>query len=150
VQYHAQSLAQSRISFWFSIGAARFGFLVIILGVATLFFGISTTPSYASISAGVIIDAVAALFFTQSNRARKQMTEFFDKLRRDRQFNESLRLCDSITDGYIQSLLKVQLSLFFAGVPAGDDIAQKLASLQPSPSENASSTSQSNRDSETT
>jgi hypothetical protein len=149
VQYHAQSLAQSRKSFWFSIGAATFGFLVIVLGVTTLFFGVYPTPSYASIGAGIIIDAVAALFFTQSNRARKQMTEFFDKLRRDRQFNESLRLCNSITDEYIQSLLKVQLSLFFAGVPTGEDIAQKLASVQPLSSRTSSDISPSNKDTET-
>ena len=30
IQYHQNSLAQSRISFWFSIGAGTMGFLVII------------------------------------------------------------------------------------------------------------------------
>lgn len=143
VQYHAQSLAQSRISFWFSIGAAAFGFLVIVIGVVTLFMGISTTPSYASIGAGVIIDAISALFFTQSNRARRLMTEFFDKLRRDRQFNESLRLCRSITDDYLQSLLKVQLSLFFAGIPVADEITQTLISQRESGASPSADTSHS-------
>ncbi|MCP3930938.1 MAG: hypothetical protein GY705_17775 [Bacteroidetes bacterium] len=118
IQYHQNSLAQSRISFWFSIGAGTLGFLVIIVGALMAMAGAQTTTSILTVVSGTIIDAIAALFFTQSNQARKLMTEFFDKLRIDRQFNESLRLCESIPDEGTQSQLKARLSLFFAGVPA--------------------------------
>jgi hypothetical protein len=118
IQYHANSLAQSRISFWFSIGAGTLGFIVILVGASTVMFGASVSSAVLGVTSGGIIDAVAALFFTQSNQARRLMTEFFDKLRLDRQFNESLRLCESISDVQIQSRLKAQLCLFFAGLPA--------------------------------
>ena len=119
VQYHQNGLAQSRISFWFSIGAGTLGFLVIIIGALMALSGfVLTSTSILTVASGAIIDAIAALFFTQSNQARKLMTEFFDKLRVDRQFNESIRLCRAIPDEKIQSQLKARLSLFFAGVPA--------------------------------
>ncbi|MDO9043193.1 MAG: hypothetical protein Q7U64_12800 [Desulfocapsaceae bacterium] len=118
IQYHANSLAQSRISFWFSIGAGCVGFLVIIIGALQLVFGAQLATAVLSVVAGTVIDAVAALFFTQSNQARKLMTEFFDKLRTDRQFNEALRLCESIPDSTVQSNIKARLCLFFAGIPA--------------------------------
>jgi hypothetical protein len=116
ITYHQNGLYQSRVSFWFSIGSACFGFLIIAVGVVYIFAGAQTTASYISIASGAVVDAVAALFFTQSNQARRLMTEFFDKLRIDRQFNEALRLCAAIEDAQIRSELQVRLSLFFAGI----------------------------------
>jgi hypothetical protein len=140
IAYHANSLAQSKISFWFSIAAATLGFLVIIMGVAFVITGGLGTGSILTVVSGTIIDAVAALFFTQSSQARKSMTEFFDKLRTDRQFNESLRMAESIEELEIKSVLKAQLSLFFAGYPSGgasdkffDRVRQKLKVANGSP-----------------
>ncbi len=116
ITYHQNGLYQSRVSFWFSIGSACLGFLIILIGVLYIFIGVQTTTSYVSIASGAVVDAVAALFFTQSNQARRLMTEFFDKLRVDRQFNEALRLCAAIEDKKLKSELQVQLSLFFAGI----------------------------------
>jgi hypothetical protein len=116
IQYHSNSLAQSQLSFRFSIAAACAGFLIIILGAIQLYFVKEAQGPILTLVAGTIIDAVAALFFTQSNQARKSMTEFFDKLRLDRQFNESLRLCESISDVKMQSEIKAQLCLYFAGI----------------------------------
>lgn len=117
IQYHANSLAQSQLSFRFSIAAATAGFAIIAIGVGQLYFvKDSSQGPILTLVAGTIIDAVAALFFTQSNQARKSMTEFFDKLRLDRQFNESLRLCESIRDPLMQSQIKSKLCLYFAGI----------------------------------
>ena len=129
VQYHANSLAQSKSSFKFSLGAATFGFAIICIGVVSVWF-IDGTEAYLTVASGAIIDAVAALFFVQSNQARKSMTEFFDKLRLDRQFNESLRLSDSISDGRIQSMLKAQLALYFSGMPKDSDFVNILHLFQ--------------------
>jgi hypothetical protein len=76
-EYHRQSIAQSRISFWFSLIFASLGFLMI----ATSVFAYSEKTGYLGVVAGTIIDAVAALFFYQSNRARRLMADFFDRLR---------------------------------------------------------------------
>ncbi len=125
VRYHANSLNQSTTSFRFSIGAAVFGFILIVGGVIWGHDNINS--AMPSIISGTIIDAVAGLFFRQSNQARQLMTEFFDKLRVDRQFQEALRLCESITDAHLQSVLKVRLSLFFAGIRDNTDFAERVS-----------------------
>lgn len=111
-EYHRQSIAQSRISFWFSLAFAGLGFLII----ATSVFAYSDKAGYLGVIAGTIIDAIAALFFYQSNRARQLMAEFFDRLRTDRKLEEALRLCDEINDGKIRDALRVRLSLHFSGI----------------------------------
>ena len=124
-EYHAQGLAQSRISFWFSLTFASIGFAVIALAVG-LFLETAPTgsgwmdnagkPVFTLVS-GTVIDAVAALFFVQSNKARQLMTEFFDKLRTDRKLDESLKLAETISDSIVSSRLKAILALHFAEAP---------------------------------
>lgn len=109
-QYHSQGLAQSKISFWFSLVFAALGFGVILLSIA------SANPqgkwteqgrSFVTFAAGTIIDAVSALFFVQSNKARQLMTDFFDRLRIDRKLEESLRLAGEIQTQELGGRLKV-------------------------------------------
>lgn len=61
-----------------------------------------TLSKYASaiigLVSGTIIQSVGALFFMQSNRARRQLAEFFDRLRRDRRFDEALRLVRDVSN----------------------------------------------------
>ena len=116
-EYHRQSIAQSRISFWFSLAFASLGFLII----ATSVFTYSDKSGYLGVIAGTIIDAIAALFFYQSNRARQLMAEFFDRLRTDRKLEEALRLCGEIHDDQMRDALRVRLSLHFSGVGTTDD-----------------------------
>lgn len=130
-QYYAQVLAQSRISFWFSLIFASLGFVVIVIAVFSG-TGSTSTTTFAQIAAGVIMDAVASLFFVQSKSAQKSMGEFFDKLRRDRQQAESRALCDSIQNPDARDALRVQLALFYAGVEQSSQVATSiLGSLAP-------------------
>jgi hypothetical protein len=64
----------------------------------------------------VIIEAVSALFFVQSNKTRQLMTEFFDKLRSDRKLDESLQLMANIPSDVISSRLRAVVALHFAEV----------------------------------
>lgn len=64
--------------------------------------------------AGAVIDAVAALFFVQSNRARELMVQFFDRLRRDRKLDEALGLAQDVPDAAIKSSLLRELALLLA------------------------------------
>jgi len=132
--YHAQGLDQSKISFWFSLGFASLGFLVIIMGVFLL-LGESAQAAKApfTLASGTIIDAVAALFFIQSNRARRLMTEFFDRLRIDRKLDESLRLAKEIEDENIQAVLKSILALNFAEVDSPLAVLSYIRGHSPSP-----------------
>jgi hypothetical protein len=113
--YYTQVLAQSKVSFWFSIVFASLGFLVII-AAALLYSQERTGSTIASFSAGAIIDSVSALFFVQSKSAQRAMGEFFDKLRKDRQQAESRAMCESIQDAKIRDVLRVQLALYYAGI----------------------------------
>jgi hypothetical protein len=124
-EYHAQGLAQSRISFWFSLTFASIGFAVIALAVGLF---LQATPAGSgwldnagkpvfTLVSGTVIDAVAALFFVQSNKARQLMTEFFDKLRTDRKLDESLKLVEAISDPSTSSRVKALLALHFADLP---------------------------------
>ena len=65
--------------------------------------------TYLQVFAGVVMDAVSALFFVQSKNAQKSMGDFFDKLRRDRQQLESRKLCESISDQTAKDAIKMQL-----------------------------------------
>jgi hypothetical protein len=137
-EYHAQGLAQSRVSFWFSLTFASIGFAVIALGVGIVLqreepSGESMLQTIAgagkpalTIISGTIIDAVAALFFVQSNKARQLMTEFFDKLRTDRKLDEALRLADAITDPNISGRLKALLALHFVDVKVDPPMLQEV------------------------
>lgn len=124
-EYHAQGLAQSRMSFWFSLIFASIGFAVIALSIVIFlqqsrdasagWLDTAGKPIFALV-AGTIIDAVAGLFFVQSNKSRQLMVEFFDKLRVDRKLDEALRLASSVEDTKTASHLKALLSLNFAEV----------------------------------
>jgi len=143
-EYHAQGLAQSKISFWFSLIFAAIGFFIIIISILSYVFSneavntelaVKSTlldsagkPIFAVI-AGTIIDAVAALFFVQSNKARQLMTEFFDKLRIDRKLDESLNVLSKIEDKTISSRVKALLALNFAEIDVTDDMYRRVVSM---------------------
>lgn len=122
-EYHAQGLAQSKISFWFSLVFAALGFLVIITAIFTMDRGVglgSQGRTFISLIAGTIIDAVSALFFVQSNKARQLMVDFFDRLRSDKKLEESLRLAAAIDDKQLRSRLNTLISLHFADIKPTD------------------------------
>jgi hypothetical protein len=71
-EYHAQGIAQSKISFWVSIVGGIVGFLMILTAIAiALLQGYDQTQSFLwnaakpglTLVSGTIMDAVAALFF---------------------------------------------------------------------------------------
>jgi hypothetical protein len=115
-EYHAQGLSQARISFRFSILFAALGFAVIAVAV---FLALGSKDSSAAAStvslvAGSIVEAVSALFFVQSNRARELMVSFFDRLRSDRRLRDALALAEGIDDERLRSRLQTQLALSLA------------------------------------
>ena len=64
-EYHSQGLAQSRVSFWFSLIFASIGFVVIMIGLLNVQSQkqiSQQSSSFISLIAGTVIDAVSALF----------------------------------------------------------------------------------------
>lgn len=123
--YYAQVLGQSKTSFWFSLVFASIGFLIIVLA-AFMHADAESGSTIARFIAGGIVDAVAALFFVQSKRAQESMSEFFDKLRRDRNHLEARKLCESLDTPEARDALRVRLALHYAEVSAPDSIAESI------------------------
>ena len=108
--YHNQGLAQSKMSFWFSLILATAGFIIIASAAAT---AQSSTNSGTSLTvvAGAVTEAVSALFFAQSNRARRLMQDFFDRLSDDQRREEALSLANDIDNVQLRDALKAVMSL---------------------------------------
>lgn len=124
--YYSQILAQSKISFWFSLVFSSLGFVAILLA-AFLYTDAKQDTTIAQFVAGVIMEAVASLFFVQSRNAQNSMGDFFDKLRKDRLHMESRKLCDDIESKAVKDALKLSLSLYYAGVDRADDVAKQIS-----------------------
>lgn len=135
--YYTQVLNQSGISFTYSLVFAAIGFVVIIFSIVPqdLQFtnrninqpNVNSSDNtsrleerqnykWASLISGIVIEAVSALIFVQTNNARKTMIEFSEKIRLDRRLNESLSLIDTIPNEKIQSRVKALLVLNFSGI----------------------------------
>lgn len=120
-EYYQQGLQQSSISFNFSIWAAVAGFSIIILSVVKPIFSDlsaqSNIQTVIQIGAGTVINAVSSIFFVLSNRNKKAMIEFSEKLRIDRKLNEALDLLESIEDDYsIKTKIKALVIIEFSGL----------------------------------
>jgi TRADD-N domain-containing protein len=124
-QYYSQVLAQSKTSFWFSLIFASLGFAVIVIA-GFMYSSATLGATVAQFFAGVIMDAVSALFFVQSKNAQAAMAEFFDKLRRDRQAFEARKLCESLEDPIARDALRIELALNYAGIADSSKVSKSI------------------------
>ena len=125
--YYSQVLYQSKISFWFSLIFASLGFVIIILSFF-IYGAESIDKSILSFISGIIIEAVSALFFVQSNKARKTMGNFFEKLRRDKNNSEAKSICNQIEDSCLRDITKIQLVFKLAEIVPTSDFNEKMSS----------------------
>jgi hypothetical protein len=112
--YHQQALSQAKVQFWFSVVAASVGFIYILYAATLINAG--SAVEYLKILPGLIIDAVAALFFKQAEQTRARATELYDRLRQDRQVEKAEAVVASIEDPTIRSAVKAQIALHMAGL----------------------------------
>ena len=162
--YYTQVLEQSSISFNVSLLFAALGFFVIVFSI---FQGdierfitsidsqtalatkdlqnniIGNNNSWITLVSGVIIEAVAVLFFAQTNEARKTMTEFSEKIRLDTdkrrldsKLVKALELIDKIECENIQSKVKALVVLNFSGLDMKYDDQNILKQILESKSDN--------------
>ncbi|MGW0184119.1 TRADD-N-associated membrane domain-containing protein [Nocardia sp. NPDC003345] len=119
-QYHSRSLLQAQISFFFSLGAASVGFVIIVIALWTVGRGGFDQAGVAGVqlSAALIIEIVAALFFRLSNQSRALLISFFDKLRKDRQFEEALTMARQLPpESSVRDRLHVAVALHLIDAP---------------------------------
>lgn len=112
--YHQQALSQARVQFWFSVTAASVGFIYILYAATrasdgTLAVILNTLP-------GVVIDAVAFLFFRQAEQTRERATALYDRLRQDSLVENAQRMVESIDEIQVRSLVKAQIALHMSGL----------------------------------
>jgi len=112
--YHEQALTQARVQFWFSIVAATVGFVWILYTSANI--QADQLLTVFKPIAGLIMDAVAFLFFNQAAETRERATDLYDRLRRDKRKEDSSVLVASIEDVQLRSAVKAQLALHMAGL----------------------------------
>ena len=121
-EYHKQALSQAKVQFWFSVVAASIGFVIIIMPI------VRGNTSLLQAASGIILEAVAALFFTQAAQTRERATALYDRLRTDRERTYALSLVDSIDNGNVRNAVKAELALHMAGL-ASSPLAQMLPGL---------------------
>ncbi|EHH2451570.1 hypothetical protein MPV89_004459 [Vibrio vulnificus] len=112
--YHQQALSQAKVQFWFSVVAATVGFGFIIYSATSV--NLDNLESLLKIVPGVVIDAVALLFFRQAEQTRERATALYDRLRADNQTRSARDLVESIDDVKIKSTVKAQIALHMAGL----------------------------------
>lgn len=112
--YHQQALSQAKIQFWFSVVAATVGFCYILVAATRATDG--TLAVVLNSLPGVVIDAVAFLFFKQAEQTRERATALYDRLREDSQVEGAREMVESIDDVQIRSLVKAQIALHMSGL----------------------------------
>jgi hypothetical protein len=146
LDYHAQGLAQARISFYMSIAFGCLGAAAILVGVVLAIFAPTDEQTVRaaalSVLGGVVTDTTAVLFFRQANSARRTMSELFDRLRvdrrGDREYAKALELVEDIQGAELRDQLRAELARHFVGLPAQSAVrpAEGIPSttqLQPDP-----------------
>ena len=126
--YHEQALQQSKIQFWFSLIVASIGFIFILVNVIIYFF-VSDKIYLLNAIPGVVMDAIAFMFFKQSSDIRNRATEHFDRLRTDNQKQKSLDLVGKITNTKLKDLIYAQIAINTSGVNTTADDFSKIVSL---------------------
>jgi Flp pilus assembly protein TadB len=113
--HHEQALREASTQFWFSLVAACVGFVFI----AITFF-ISKDAEWISklVTAipGVIIEAVSALFFSQSKETRERSSDFLNRLREDRKFDKGIEIANTIQDDALKSKMLATIALSLCSI----------------------------------
>lgn len=114
--YHRRGLQQASLSFTMSLLFATIGFLIIATTIALTAIrnGGATDATLVALVGSTIIEAVAGLFFVQSNSARRMMEQSFDRLREDERKADAVRIAEEIDPGAVRDRLLACLALGFA------------------------------------
>lgn len=113
-----RALEQARFQFWFSIGAATIGFAWIITAGA-MALNSDSSARLLQVAPGIILDAVAFLFFRQAEETCQRATALYDRLRTDYLKTQAISIVDSIEDTKLRSAIRGQLALHIVGMSPG-------------------------------
>jgi hypothetical protein len=125
IRYHEETRNYARLISTVSLLFAGIGFCVIVIAFATAQPATALTDQGRALLmafAGVVIEAVSSLFFVQSNRARKAVAEFLDRLREDRKLDRALDLAATVPHEALRSRLQTMIALSFINRPVSDEL----------------------------
>ena len=113
--HHEQALREASTQFWFSLIAACVGFVFI----AVTFFSSKDAEWVSKLVTtipGVIIEAVSALFFSQSKETRERSSDFLNRLREDRKFEKGIEIANAIQDEPMKAKMLASIALSLCGI----------------------------------
>ena len=87
---------------------ATVGFLVIIAGVTTMLFGY-VAPGAVTAAAGIVPQALAALFLKKDRELKVTLTEFDTRIRASEHFLTAVSVTDTIDDPNARNLMKSKI-----------------------------------------
>ena len=130
LKYYQQSLEQSNISFWFSLGMGSLGLFIILSAIFSLPNQKNeVVQMYINIVSGIVIQSVSALIFVQSNKATKTMIDFAEKIRLDRWMRKGITLTDTIGNEDLKSKVKAIITMNLLGIKISDSDKEVLAKI---------------------
>ena len=65
---------------------------------------------------GAIIEAVSALFFSQSKETRERSSDFLNRLREDRKFEKGIEITNTIEDNKLKAKMLASIALNLCGI----------------------------------
>lgn len=125
--HHEQAIFQSKIQFWFSLGASIVGFIFIIIIILNS-KELRWYEYIVKMLPGIVIEAVSILFFSQSKETRERASDFLNRLREDRQYEKSIKIADTIDDSVLKATLKAEIALHLCGIDNTNIVSEKLKS----------------------
>lgn len=117
--HHEEAINEAKTQFWFSLIAACVGFGFI----AITFFVTNNLEWYNKLIMtipGVVIEAVSALFFSQSKETRERSSDFLNRLREDRKFEKGIEIANTIEDKKLKAKMLASIALSLCSI--SDDI----------------------------
>jgi hypothetical protein len=96
-RYYLQTQIQADKSFLMSAISAFVGLATIVAGIVLMYVG-KTDPAYVSTAAGVISEAIAAVFFYLYNRTIVKMSDYHQKLVLTQNISLALRITQDLPD----------------------------------------------------
>ena len=113
--HHEEAINEAKTQFWFSLIFACIGFIFI----ATTFVFSKDTEWYNKLVMtipGAIIEAVSALFFSQSKETRERSSDFLNRLREDRKFEKGLEIANTVEDKKLKAKMLASIALNLCGI----------------------------------
>lgn len=112
--YHNQRLAQSKWAFCLSFLGCLLGSIMIIMGMCKSIN--SSNVEWIFITTGIVLEAVAVLFFYLNNKANDKISEFFKELIVDADKKDAQNLIQKIENSDIRDEVIVKLALHLSGI----------------------------------